>query len=106
MLCPLGLPLLKPSVAAMSALCLQVAATQRSSCLLAYLLKPPLLCYCCHFTDVRVFAFDKDPKRLKRLQANVLHTGAQDIITAERADFLSLDPTAPQFIKVGSRRGL
>jgi len=47
-----------------------------------------------------VFAFDKDPKRLKRLQANAERTGAADIITAQAADFLALSTSAPQFAEV------
>jgi putative methyltransferase len=48
----------------------------------------------------RVFAFDKDPKRLKRLQANVAKTGAGSIVQPRQADFLSLDPTAAEFAQV------
>lgn len=50
---------------------------------------------------VKVSAFDKDPKRLRRLQANIDRTGAGHIVTATQADFLSIDPQAPQFAKVG-----
>ncbi|WIA09502.1 hypothetical protein OEZ85_008901 [Tetradesmus obliquus] len=48
----------------------------------------------------RVFAFDKDPKRLKRLQANVAKTGAGSIVLPRQADFLTLDPTAAEFSEV------
>jgi 16S rRNA C967 or C1407 C5-methylase (RsmB/RsmF family) len=50
----------------------------------------------------KVFAFDKDPKRLKRLLANVAATGADGIVTAQQADFLALDLSAPQYQKVGA----
>lgn len=53
--------------------------------------------------DIRVFAFDKDPKRVKRLQANVEKAGAAGVVVAHRADFLSMDPLDPQFAKVGCR---
>eukprot|EP00775_Hariotina_reticulata_P011098 gene11098-11252_t len=45
----------------------------------------------------KVIAFDKDPKRLKRLLANVAATGADGIVEAQQADFLSLDLAAPQY---------
>jgi 16S rRNA C967 or C1407 C5-methylase (RsmB/RsmF family) len=48
----------------------------------------------------RVFAFDKDPKRLKRLQANVAKTGAGSIVQPRQADFLTVDPTAAEFAQV------
>ncbi|KAF8073135.1 NSUN5 [Scenedesmus sp. PABB004] len=48
----------------------------------------------------RVWAFDKDPKRLKRLAANVARTGAGGLVAARAADFLSLDPAAPEFAGV------
>eukprot|EP00879_Flechtneria_rotunda_P027154 GHRR01029028.1.p1 GENE.GHRR01029028.1~~GHRR01029028.1.p1 ORF type:complete len:363 (+),score=144.53 GHRR01029028.1:78-1166(+) len=51
-------------------------------------------------TSVNVYAFDKDPKRLKRLQANVACTGAGNIVVAMQADFLSVDPTAPEYSQV------
>ncbi|EIE18290.1 S-adenosyl-L-methionine-dependent methyltransferase [Coccomyxa subellipsoidea C-169] len=48
----------------------------------------------------RVLAFDKDPKRLKRLKANAAATGA-DCITARVADFLQLPlATSPEFRNV------
>ncbi|GLI69443.1 hypothetical protein VaNZ11_014055, partial [Volvox africanus] len=47
----------------------------------------------------RVLAFDKDPKRLVRLRANAALTGAS-CIEARLADFLSLNPTAPEFREV------
>ncbi|GIL96554.1 hypothetical protein Vretimale_2342 [Volvox reticuliferus] len=47
----------------------------------------------------RVLAFDKDPKRLARLRSNAVLTGAS-CIEARLADFLSLDPTAPEFREV------
>lgn len=52
-----------------------------------------------------VFAFDKDPKRLKRLQANVARTGAGGIVQAQLADFLKLDPTAAEFKQVRGKQG-
>jgi putative methyltransferase len=48
----------------------------------------------------RVFAFDKDPKRLKRLQANVTKTGTGNIVQPRQADFLTLDPAAAEFAQV------
>jgi hypothetical protein len=51
---------------------------------------------------IRVFAFDKDPKRVKRLAANVEKAGAAGIVSAQRADFLSIDPMDPQFAQVGA----
>jgi putative methyltransferase len=38
----------------------------------------------------------KDPKRLERLQHNSEFTGGS-IIDAQQADFLALDPEAPQY---------
>ena len=40
----------------------------------------------------KVFAYDKDAKRLERLKENVEKTGAARIITPHCADFLSLNP--------------
>ncbi len=51
----------------------------------------------------RVLAFDKDPKRLKRLRDNVERAGAGGIVTARCADFLALDTSAPEFAEVGWR---
>jgi len=48
----------------------------------------------------RVLAYDKDPKRLKRLQANVKRAGAEDIVTGQCADFLTLNPTCADFAQV------
>ncbi len=48
----------------------------------------------------RVLAFDKDPKRLKRLQANAKTAGAVSI-EAQCTDFLELDPSEPRFAEVG-----
>jgi putative methyltransferase len=53
---------------------------------------------------IKVFAFDKDPKRVKRLAANVEKAGAAGIVSAQRADFLSIDPMDPQFAQVGANR--
>lgn len=50
--------------------------------------------------SIRVFAFDKDPKRVKRLSANVERAGAAGIVSAQAADFLSVDPLDPQFAQV------
>lgn len=50
--------------------------------------------------DAKVYAFDKDPKRLKRLQANVNTTGAREIVTVTQADFLTIDPEAVLYSKV------
>lgn len=47
-----------------------------------------------------VFAFDKDAKRLGRLQANADATGAAGVIIARQADFLTEDPLAPEFAAV------
>lgn len=48
----------------------------------------------------RVLAFDKDPRRLQRLEANAAATGA-DCITAHLADFLQLPlATSPEFRRV------
>jgi putative methyltransferase len=51
-------------------------------------------------SSAKVYAFDKDPKRLKRLQANVARTGAGSIVVPRQADFLTLDPTAEEFAQV------
>jgi hypothetical protein len=56
-------------------------------------------------TRSKVLAFDKDPKRLKRLQGNVERAGAAGIIQARCADFLSLDPLAPEFAQVSEVEG-
>lgn len=48
-----------------------------------------------------VLAFDKDPKRLVRLVANAARASADKIISAQCADFLSLDPSEPRFAEVG-----
>jgi putative methyltransferase len=48
----------------------------------------------------RVLAFDKDPKRLARLVANAARAGAGGIIAAERADFLTLNPSDARFAEV------
>eukprot|EP00959_Pyramimonas_sp_CCMP1952_P214176 4481201-Pyramimonas_sp.AAC.1 len=47
----------------------------------------------------KVYAFDADRRRLKRLKANAERTGAA-IITAKCADFLTVDPL--EYPKVGS----
>ena len=47
----------------------------------------PLACLAC---------LQKDPKRLERLQHNAAFTGGS-IIDAQQADFLGLDPEAPQY---------
>lgn len=52
---------------------------------------------------IKVFAFDKDPKRLKRLAANVQKAGAERIVVAQQADFLSIDPQDPLFSQVRAR---
>jgi hypothetical protein len=57
-------------------------------------------------SEIKVFAFDKDPKRLKRLAANVEKAGAAGIVSAQRADFLGIDPCEPQFAKVSDFHGL
>jgi 16S rRNA C967 or C1407 C5-methylase (RsmB/RsmF family) len=51
-------------------------------------------------SSCRVFAFDKDRKRLKRLEANVQHVGAGSIVVGQHADFLSIDPSNQQFAQV------
>lgn len=51
----------------------------------------------------RVLAFDKDPRRLARLISNSKRAGAGQIITAECADFLALDPTEARFAEVQPR---
>jgi putative methyltransferase len=50
--------------------------------------------------QARVLAFDRDPRRLELLRRNVERAGASSIVRAERADFLALDPLAPQFAAV------
>lgn len=50
--------------------------------------------------SIRVFAFDKDPKRLKRLATNVDRAGAGSIVLAQQADFLSIDPLDSQYAQV------
>ncbi|GLC36293.1 hypothetical protein PLESTM_000428100 [Pleodorina starrii] len=47
----------------------------------------------------RVLAFDKDPRRLARLRANAALTGSS-CIEARLADFLTIDPTAPEYRQV------
>lgn len=56
-------------------------------------------------SSIRVYAFDKDPKRLKRLAANVDKAGAGGIVVAQQADFLSIDPQHPQYAQVRGREG-
>jgi hypothetical protein len=51
-------------------------------------------------STIRIYAFDKDPKRLKRLAANVDRAGAGGIVVPQRADFLTIDPLDPQFKQV------
>jgi 16S rRNA C967 or C1407 C5-methylase (RsmB/RsmF family) len=53
-------------------------------------------------SSIRVYAFDKDPKRLKRLVANVDKAGAAGIVSAQQADFLTIDPLDPQYAQVSS----
>lgn len=48
----------------------------------------------------RVLAFDRDPRRLELLRRNVERAGAAAVVAAERADFLALDPSAPDFRSV------
>lgn len=48
----------------------------------------------------RIFAFDKDPKRLRLLQENARRAGADKVIHAECVDFLSIDPTDPKYANV------
>lgn len=45
----------------------------------------------------RIFAFDRDPKRLGRLGANVALTKSGSIITARCADFLTVDPQSDEY---------
>lgn len=47
----------------------------------------------------RVTAFDKDPRRLARLQRNAEAAGAS-AISAQHADFLTADPKAPEYADV------
>lgn len=47
-----------------------------------------------------VIACDKDPKRLQRLVANAEKAGAAGIIHAQCVDFLSVDPSSPQYASV------
>ena len=49
----------------------------------------------------KVIAFDKDPKRWKRLQATVKKAGAGEVVEARLGDFLSIDPLAEEFSQVG-----
>lgn len=56
-------------------------------------------------TAGRVLAFDKDAKRLARLQANARSAGAAATIQATCADFLSIDPTEPQYVQVRCAAG-
>ena len=44
--------------------------------------------------------FSWDAFRLKRLRANCRLAGAGKIVQAKKADFLSLDPAAPEFARV------
>lgn len=48
----------------------------------------------------RVLAFDKDRIRLQRLSANAKQAGAEDMIEAQCADFLSIDPRALEYTGV------
>ncbi|KAF5830704.1 S-adenosyl-L-methionine-dependent methyltransferase [Dunaliella salina] len=48
----------------------------------------------------RIIAFDKDPSRLRRLQATAQLAGAVDVIDARCQDVLSLDPASPEFAQV------
>lgn len=48
----------------------------------------------------RVYAFDKDAKRLARLQANARSAGAEHVIRATCGDFLSIDPTSAKYAQV------
>lgn len=45
----------------------------------------------------KIFAFDRDPKRLGRLEANVALTNSGSIITARCADFLTIDPQSDEY---------
>ena len=42
----------------------------------------------------RVFAFDRDPRRLELLRASVERAGASRVVACRRADFLQLDPSS------------
>jgi 25S rRNA (cytosine2278-C5)-methyltransferase len=48
----------------------------------------------------RVYAFDKDQRRLSRLNDNAARAGASQIIKSQCIDFLTVDPKAPQFESV------
>lgn len=48
----------------------------------------------------RIFAFDADGKRLKRLARNVATAGAGDVVSVRRADFLEVDPRGPEYAGV------
>jgi putative methyltransferase len=48
----------------------------------------------------RVLAFDRDPARLALLRAAVARAGADGIVAPAVADFLALDPAAPEFAGV------
>lgn len=52
----------------------------------------------------KVLAFDKDGKRLQRLVANAERTATSHVITAQQADFLTLDPGSEEFAEVGELR--
>lgn len=45
----------------------------------------------------KIFAFDRDPKRLGRLEANVALTNSGSIITARCEDFLAVDPRSDEY---------
>ena len=47
-----------------------------------------------------VYAFDKDQRRLKRLNENAARAGASHIITSQCIDFLTVDPNDRQFESV------
>lgn len=47
-----------------------------------------------------VFAFDRDPRRLARLVANVKLTGSTGVVVPKEADFLSVDTQAPEYAQV------
>ena len=48
----------------------------------------------------KVYAFDRDPKRLARLEANVALTNSGSIIKARCADFLTVDPKSLEYQNV------
>lgn len=55
-----------------------------------------------HQSGAKVFAFDRDLKRLALLERRMAHAGAQDIVHAEHRDFLNVNPEDVRYQHVRS----